>query len=94
MSSTFLRIAVSGYVFLAFVAVLMNSLQGAGDTVPPMIISLTAVMIITLPLAYFLPRMTDLGVLGIRWAMASEMIAQALAFILYFRTGKWKTKYV
>jgi putative MATE family efflux protein len=94
MSSTFLRIAVAGYVFLAFVAVLMNSLQGAGDTVPPMIISLSAVMIVTLPMAYFLPRITDLGVLGIRWAMASEMIVQAIAFILYFRTGKWKTKYV
>jgi len=94
MSSTFLRIAVAGYVFLAFVAVLMNSLQGAGDTVPPMLVSMTAVLIITLPLAYFLPRITDLGVLGIRWAMASEMMVQAFFFIIYFRTGRWKTKYV
>ncbi len=93
-AATFLRIAVSGYIVLSFVAVFMNSLQGAGDTVPPMVVSVLTVLLITLPGAYFLPKMTGLGVLGIRWAMAAEMVVQAVIFVFYFRTGRWKTRRV
>lgn len=94
ISAAYLRIAVSGYVVLGFVVVLMSSLSGSGDTLPPMIVTMTTVMVITLPIAYFLSKYTSLGVYGIRWGMAAEMAVQAVIFIIYFRTGKWKTKYV
>lgn len=94
IAASYLRIGVTGYIVLGFVAVLMNSLSGSGDTLPPMIVAMSTVMVITLPLAFFLSKYTSLGVYGIRWAMAAEMVVQAVIFVIYFRTGKWKTKYV
>jgi Na+-driven multidrug efflux pump len=94
IAATYLRIGVTGYIILGFVAVLMNSLSGSGDTLPPMIVTMSTVMVVTLPLAYFLSKYTSLGVFGVRWGMAIEMVVQAVIFVIYFRTGKWKTKYV
>src|SRR4030042_1531229 len=72
-AATYLRIGVTGYIVLGFVAVLMNSLSGSGDTLPPMIVAMSTVMVVTLPLAFFLSKYTSLGVFGIRWGMALEM---------------------
>jgi len=74
--------------------VLMNATQGAGDTMPMMIISIVTTWVITIPLAYFLPKWTDWGMYGIRWAMTGSMIIGGLANTIYFRTGKWKTRRV
>ncbi|MBN2076674.1 MAG: MATE family efflux transporter [Dehalococcoidales bacterium] len=94
IGATYLRIGILGYILLGFVAVLMNSLSGSGDTLPPMIVAMSTVMVVTLPMAFFLSKYTSLGVYGVRWAMAAEMVVQAIIFTIYFRTGKWKTKYV
>jgi len=94
IASRFLRIAVAGYIVLGFIVVFMSALQGAGDTMPPMMVSVVTAWVITLPLAYFLPKVTDLGVYGIRWAMVAGMVSGAVAFLIYFRTGRWKRKRV
>ena len=91
-ASAFLRIAVSGYAVLGLTSVLMNALSGTGDTVPPMIVSLVTIWLIQLPLAYYLPIITDLGVLGIRWAMVSTVVVGGIAYLAYFRTGRWKRR--
>ncbi len=88
----FVHIAIVGWLAVGFQFVFMNALQGAGDTVPTMVISVVTTWVITLPLAYFLPIYTDWGVYGIRWAMTISPIAAGIANILYFRTGKWKTR--
>ena len=93
-TSSFLRIAVAGYMMVGFMAVFMHSLNGAGDTVPPMIISLIMVWGITLPLAYFLPQITNLGVSGVRWGMSAGFIFAAVTFAAYFQLGRWKRKKV
>jgi len=94
MASLFLRIAAAGYAVLGVGAVLGQSLSGAGDTVPPMVIGLVAGWLVTLPLAYLLPEITDMGVLGIRWALVIGMVITAIATISYFRLGRWKRKRV
>ncbi len=88
----FVHIAIIGWLAVGFQFVLMNALQGAGDTMPTMIISIITTWLITLPLAYFLPKHTDFGVLGIRWAMAVSPVAAGIANVVYFRTGRWKTR--
>ena len=92
MTSTFLRIAAVGYITLGVGLVLGQSLSGAGDTMPPMVISLLASWATTLPLAYFLPRVMDLGFLGVRWALVAGLLVQAVASAVYFKLGKWKRK--
>jgi Na+-driven multidrug efflux pump len=94
MASDFLQIALVGYIFLGIGSVLMSSLQGAGDTIPTMIISITTVWLITIPLAYYFHLQEGWGIYGIRWAMTASTVASALANFIYFRTGKWKTRMV
>jgi putative MATE family efflux protein len=94
MGGIFIRIAVAGYVVLGLQSVLMQSISGAGDTFPPMIISLVTVWAVQLPMAYFLPKVGDLGAYGVRWAVSSGMIVGSVAYLAYFRLGRWKRKKV
>lgn len=92
MTAAFLRIAAAGYLVLGFQAVTMNALSGAGDNVPSMITNIVTVWAIAMPLAYFLPQFTDLGVYGVRWGMVAGVVAPALVLTIYFKTGRWKRK--
>jgi putative MATE family efflux protein len=94
LSAIFLRIATAGYLVLALVTVLQSSIAGAGDTVPNMIISIAMIWAVQLPLAFVLPKVTDLGVYGIRWAIVASTFAGTAAYVVYFRLGRWKTKKV
>ncbi len=91
-TSDFLRVAVAGYAFLGVMSVLMNALSGAGDTVATMVVNVAVLLVVTLPLAYFLPQVGSLGVYGVRWAMVSGIVLPAAAFAVYFRLGRWKSK--
>jgi putative MATE family efflux protein len=94
MAATLLRIAVAGYLVYGFTSVFGNCLNGAGDTIPPMLVNLFMIWFIQVPLAYFLPRMTSLGPNGVRWGIASGLSAGGIAGLVYFRTGRWKKKKV
>jgi putative MATE family efflux protein len=91
-ASLFLKIAAAGYLMMGFEAIFQQSISHAGDTLPPMIISLATLWIIQLPLAYFMPRVTTLDVLGVRWAMVIASAVGAIAYGVYFKNGRWKRK--
>ncbi len=90
----YIRIAMVGWVMMGFMFALMNCLQSVGDTVATMIISVVDTWLVTILLAYLLPKYTNLGVLGIRWAMAASVVVGGIAMLIYFRTGRWKTRRV
>jgi len=94
VTSVFLRIAVVGFLMISLEAGLMFSLSGAGDTLPPMFFSGLSMWVVPLPLAFLLPRVTNLGVYGVRWAMVAGTAAGTVAHIIYFRLGRWKRKKV
>jgi Na+-driven multidrug efflux pump len=48
--------------------------------------------IVQLPLAFLLSRYTDLGVYGVRWAIAIGFLMGAIAYALYFWGGRWRRK--
>jgi putative MATE family efflux protein len=93
-ATQYLYIAMVGWSMIGFMFVLMNCLQGAGDTVATMIIGIVDTWLLTMLPAYLLPKYTNLGVLGIRWAMAGSVIFGGIAMLIYFRTGRWKTRKV
>jgi Na+-driven multidrug efflux pump len=74
--------------------VLMNCLNSVGDTLVSLIIDLVTMWGVRVPLAYFLPRITTLGVYGVRWALVADTVSSAIVFVLYFRAGLWKRKKV
>jgi len=94
IASIFLRIASVGYLAVGFTAVLQNCISGAGDTVPAMVVSLVIIWVVQLPLAFLLPRMAELGVYGVRWAIVAGIVLGSVAYIIYFRWGRWKHKMV
>ncbi len=93
-TSTFLRIAVTGYLALGFNNVLAQSISSAGDTLPPMVFNIGMMWLIQLPLAWALPEFTGLDVMGVRWAIVIGLYAAGAAFIIYFKFGRWKQKKV
>jgi putative MATE family efflux protein len=93
-ASSFLRIAVTGYILMGAVVSFQQCISGVGDTLPPMILSLVLSWLVQIPLAYLLPRITDLGVFGVRWGLVAGIIVGSISYTIYFRMGRWKRKRV
>ena len=94
LTTIFLRIEIVNYMVFGFVTVLMNCLNGCGDTWIPMWTNLVSMWVINVPLAWILSTKTDLGVYGVRWAMAIAIVMRAAVYIVYWKIGKWKTRKV
>ena len=94
VASAFLRIAVVGYLAFGLGTVLAECLSGAGDTLPAMLISLGDLWVVRLPLAFLLPWATNLGMFGVRWSIVIGMVVGAVAYVIYFRGGRWRRQRV
>jgi Na+-driven multidrug efflux pump len=94
ITSTFMRITIVTYMVFGFVQVLMQCLNSVGDTIIPMLVTLTTMWGVMVPLAYLLPQHPNLGVYGVRWAMVSGNVMRAAIYSTYFKLGRWKRKQV
>jgi putative MATE family efflux protein len=93
VTSDFMKISIVGYLVFGFVIVLSQALNGVGETVVPMIVTLTTMWLIQVPLAYTLSK-TSLGMYGVRWGIVTALSVRAVSYIIYFKLGKWKQKQV
>jgi len=89
---SFLRIVTLSYVFLAMGIVLHQSLHGAGDTIPPMIITGISLLGVRIPLAFFLPKFFALNTQGIWLAIALSTVLEGSVVAFWFKAGRWKRK--
>lgn len=89
IGSEYLAYTSGSVFFWAFQFVFMRSLQGAGDFVVPMLLSLGNSLLLTIPVGYALAYHTQLGPTGL-WisAMASSGVS-AVASGLWLSTGRW-----
>jgi putative MATE family efflux protein len=94
IGATFLRIQIVSYMLFGFVMVLSSCLNGVGDTMVPMISVLVGMWGVQVPLAYFLPRITNLGVYGVRWGIVIAVVMRTVIYGTYFKAGRWKRKRV
>jgi putative MATE family efflux protein len=85
-----LRIISAGYIFYGIGMVMINTLNGAGDTWTPTWINLAGFWAFQIPLAYLLAKTFDLGPLGVFIAIPVAETAITIASIVLFRRGKWK----
>ncbi|CAN5612778.1 MATE family efflux transporter [soil metagenome] len=95
-------------VLFAVSMVLQGAMQGAGDTVRPMWISLFSLWLLRVPLAYFvalktgdhligsirMPYGLGLGAHGAWIAISATQAVQGILSIIVFKQGVWKTKRV
>lgn len=91
VTSDFMRIHIVGFLVFGFVIVLSQALNGVGETVVPMIVTLTTMWLVQVPLAYALSK-TGLGMYGVRWGIVIALVVRAATYITYFKLGKWKQK--
>jgi Na+-driven multidrug efflux pump len=59
-----------------------------------MIIDMTNLWGVRLLLAFWLPKITTLGVYGVRWAIVADALSSAIMFVIYLKIGNWKRKRV
>jgi putative MATE family efflux protein len=86
-----LQIVSLGYVFYAYGMVISQSFNGAGDTRTPTIINFVGFWLFQIPLAYMLAIVFHWGASGAFSAISIAESAIAIAGIIIFRQGKWKT---
>ncbi len=85
-----LRVIAAGYVFYAYGMVIIQSFNGAGDTLTPTIINFFCFWVFQLPFAYFGALVLDWGAMGVFLAITFAEILIAVIGIIWFRKGKWK----
>lgn len=94
IASAFLRIEIVNYMVFGVVIVITQVLNGVGDTIPTMLTTLVTLWGVQMPMAYFLPKVTNLGVYAVRWGIVSAIALRAVIYSIYFKMGRWKRKIV
>jgi putative MATE family efflux protein len=86
-----LKVVSLGYIFYAYGMVINQSFNGAGDTRTPTIISFVGFWLFQIPFAYVLANQLDTGPVGVYSAISIAESLMAVAAILVFRRGRWKS---
>ena len=89
---TYLRINVLAFVFIGMGIVLGRALNGAGETLIPMLITLVCLWGLQIPAAIYLVKFDFLKETGVWWAMVSSNVVHALLIVAWFMRGSWKKK--
>lgn len=89
-----LQVLSVGFVLYGLGMVLVQALNGAGDTFTPTKINLVCFWMIEIPLAYMLARMTGYHEQGVYMAIVIGESCMTILALWYFRGGKWKLKEV
>jgi putative MATE family efflux protein len=85
-----LQIIGAGYIFFGIGMVMMQALNGAGDTKTPTWINIIGFWLFQIPFAFILAKFLKMGPEG---AFISVPVAEtviAIAAYYYFKKGKWK----
>ena len=85
-----LQIIAAGYVFYGIGMVMIQALNGAGDTKTPTWINFFGFWVFQIPLAYLLSGTFNLGSFGIFIAIVVTEAFVSVTSVIIFRRGKWK----
>ena len=92
IGATALRIFSCGNIAYAYVMVLLQAFNGAGDTVTPTYVNFFGFWVLEIPLAWLLAVHTHLQWKGVLVAFVCAECAVALVSLVLFRRGKWKVQ--
>lgn len=93
MAVDYLIILGLSQVTMASEIVLEGAFSGAGDTMPPMLVSIPGALA-RIPLAYYLCFTLGLGINGVWWTLTITTTVRAIILALWFKKGNWKLKEV
>lgn len=89
-----LKIISLGFIFYGLGMVMVQALNGAGDTVTPTWINFISFWMIEIPLAYFVAINLNIGENGVYYSIIIAETIMSLIAMWFFRKGKWKYKQV
>jgi len=89
-----LRIFAVGYVFSAVGVVMARAFDGAGNTMPAMVINLLTLWGVQIPLAWVLSQTLGWGTAGLWVGISAANVANGVLFVYWFRRGRWKQRVV
>jgi len=89
-----LRIISYGFIAYGFGMVMVQALNGAGDTLTPTRINLFCFWLLEIPLAWALAIYFGVAQPGVYWAIVVSETAMTLSAAWFFKKGKWKMKVV
>lgn len=85
-----LQIIGTGYIFYGIGMVMIQALNGAGDTRTPTLVNLLGFWFFQIPVAYLLALGLDMGPKGAFIAIPVAETAIAIAAYILFKKGRWK----
>jgi putative MATE family efflux protein len=85
-----LQIIGAGYIFYGIGMVMIQALNGAGDTKTPTWINIFGFWLFQIPLGFVLAKVLGMGPTGAFIAIPVAETVLALAAWYYFKKGKWK----
>ncbi|MDD4295791.1 MAG: MATE family efflux transporter [Ruminiclostridium sp.] len=101
MSMTMMYIVSAGYVAMSVTQCLSGVMRGAGDTITPMWISFSIVVLLRVPLAYTLVAITrNIGAAVLTQqkmifvSLLSSWVLGMMITTIVFKTGRWKKKQI
>jgi putative MATE family efflux protein len=86
-----LRIIGTGYIFYGVGMVMIQALNGAGDTKTPTLINFIGFWLFQIPFAFILAKWLNMGEVGSFIAIPVAETLIAVAAYIFFKKGKWKT---
>jgi putative MATE family efflux protein len=91
IGSELLVYQAGSFAMLAFYFVFFRALQGAGDVVVPMALSLGTSLLVTFPVGLWLSAKADYGPTGIFIATFTGAVVATVVTGLWVSTGRWTT---
>ncbi len=89
-----LRIVAPTMIISVMGVVIERGFDGAGDTVPAMIVNLLTLWGVEILLSYGLAYWAGWGVTGVWWGRAAANLADGALLAFWFKLGKWKKRQV
>ncbi|HLU07055.1 MAG TPA: MATE family efflux transporter [Woeseiaceae bacterium] len=89
-----LRIMGLGYPMYAVGMIIIQALNGAGDTLTPSVLNFICFWLVQIPLAYVLATIVELGPHGVFWSIVISESMLTVIGVMVFRKGRWKLQQV
>ncbi len=93
IAADYLIILALSQSFMAIEIVMEGAFSGAGDTMPPMIVSIIG-SFARVPLAWFICYPLGVGVDGVWWSITLTSIVKGTILVFLFRRNRWQLKQV